>query len=510
MLKIEQVSKTFPGVRALDSVSIHMRRGEVHALLGENGAGKSTLIKILSGLHAPDPDSRIMLDGKRYAPRNTYDALTLGIHTVYQHKSIVEQASVAENIMLDKLSAESKRGIINWKDLNEKAAKHLAFTGLKVDPKMRMNELSIAQRQLVEITKAVASENKILLLDEPTASLAEGESKILFDIMKKLKEQGILIVFVSHILEEVLAVSDRITILRDGTCAITEERSFFDRKKIVQYMIGRDISDKKHDKAAVNRENRVLEVKNLWAGKKAFDINFSLYEGEILGFYGLVGSGRTELAKILIGHDRYDKGDVVIRGKKARIRSIREAQQAYRIGYMTEDRQKDGLILTETVKTNLTITIWKNISKFLGYIPGKVEKEAALEQVKNLNIKATGLNQKVGNLSGGNQQKVNLGKWLAAESEILIIDEPTVGVDVGAKEYFERLIIELSKKKRSIIVISSDMPEIVRLSHRILVFSGNRIVGEIDNLESDYKKTSRQISEYISEFNVAEPVLSAG
>lgn len=504
MLNIVDVSKTFPGVKALKNVSIEMASGEIHSLLGENGAGKSTLIKIISGLYKPDEESTILLDGETYEPENPYESLRRGIHTVYQHLSVVEQSSVAENIMLDKLRERSRRGFINWKSINEQASGYLHSMGLAISPEKKISELSIAQRQLVEITKAVASENKILLLDEPTASLTKGETKKLFEIVMKLRDEGVLIVFVSHILEEVLAVSDRISILRDGTCVETEDRSKLDRKKIIKHMIGRDISDRKYEKADVREENKILEVKNLSVEKKAYDINFSLRKGEILGFYGLVGSGRTELARVLIGRDKMDTGELSLHGKKVHIRSIREALEKYRMGYVTEDRMKDGLILTESVKTNITITIWKRISKFLGYVPAILEDEKTNEMIGSLAIKTRGGDQKVAKLSGGNQQKVNLGKWLAAETEILIIDEPTVGVDVGAKEYFEKLIIDLSKKGKSIILISSDMPEIVRLAHRILVFSGNRIVGEIDNSESDYREAGRLISEYIAEFNVSE------
>jgi ribose transport system ATP-binding protein len=502
MLSIQNVSKTFPGVKALHDVSVEMHPGEIHALLGENGAGKSTLIKIISGLYKPDPGSTIIFDGEKYAPHNTYDAISKGIHTVYQHLSAIAQASVAENIMLDKLRLISRHGVIRWKDVNEKASEFIKLVGLNIDPKKKISELSVAQRQLLEIAKAVASENKILLLDEPTASLTESETKHLFTITEKLKSQGVLIVFVTHILEEVLEISDKITILRDGACVITEYRSNLDQNKIINYMIGRNIRDKKYNKAEIDPAKKILEVRDLTLEKKAYDINFTLYEGEILGFYGLVGSGRSELAKILIGYDKAETGEVFVHGENAKIHSIRQALEKYKLGYVSEDRRKDGLILSASLRTNITITVWKQIAKFFGVVTKTSEDEITDKQVKGLNIKTTGFNQKVNKLSGGNQQKVNFGKWLAAATEILIIDEPTVGVDVGAKEYFEELIINLSAQNKSIILISSDMPEIVRLAHRILVFSGNRIVGEIDNSESNYEKTSKKISEYISEFNV--------
>ena len=503
MLQIENLSKTFPGVKALDDVSFTMAAGEVHALLGENGAGKSTLIKIISGLYKPDKGSRIFLEGEPYYAHNTYESLCKGIHTVYQHLSIIPQASVAENIMLDKLPRKGNTGVVDWKAINNTAAKYLDFVGLDIDPATIISKLSIAQRQLVEITKAIASENKILLLDEPTASLTKEEAAHLFKIMNDLKSQGVLIVFVSHILEEVLAVSDKITVLRDGQFVISEDRDKMDRKKIINCMIGREVDLTTHPHTEVNRNNAVLTVRALTLEKKAYDINLSLYEGEILGFYGLVGSGRTELARILIGHDKHEKGEILIKGGKAIIHSIDDALRNYHIGYVTEDRRKEGLILSESVKTNITITVWREIAKLFGYVSNKKENAITHTQIEKLNIKTTGVNQKVGNLSGGNQQKVNVGKWLAADTEILIIDEPTVGVDVGAKQYLESLIVKLAEKGKSIILISSDMPEIIRLAHRILVFSGKRIVGEIDNSEKDYAETSKKISEYISEFRVS-------
>ena len=265
-------------------------------------------------------------------------------------------------------------------------------------------------------------------------------------------------------------------------------------------MIGRDEDTTPFGTLEVDTSKKVLEVKNLTKAKKAYDISFDLYEGEILGFYGLVGAGRTELARILIGQDKYDKGEIFIRGEKARIGSIHDALSKYGIGYVTEDRRKDGLFLNENIKTNITVTVWDRIVNWMRMVSGKKEAEISRTQFDNLEIKATGIRQKVGTLSGGNQQKVNVGKWLAAESNILIIDEPTVGIDVGAKEYFTQLIWDLAKRKKNIILISSDMPEIIKLANRILVFSGNRIVAEIDNAGKSYTEISSKIGNCISEF----------
>ena len=505
MLKLVNMRKTYPGLTAVEDVSITFRSGEIHALLGENGAGKSTLIKIVSGYQQPDRGSQMFLDGAPYSVRNTLEAIQRGIHTVYQDLHVIPMASVAENVMLDKLPRRGGTGILDWKEISRQAEKYLSVVGLDIDPMSRINRLSLAQRQLVVIAKSLSSDLKILMLDEPTSSLTANDAEYLFRVMEKLKKSGVLIIFVSHVLEEVLRVADRISVLRDGRCVVTDDKVNMDRKRIVNSMIGRDEETNAFGARSFNRAKKVLEVRNLTREKKAYDVSFVLHQGEILGFYGLVGAGRTELARILIGADRCDRGEVLIDGKETRIRSIYDAMANHGLGYVTEDRRKDGLILSFDIQTNITITIWDRIANWMGYVSGKKEVAAAWKQIDDLEIKTLGPKQKVGTLSGGNQQKVNLGKWLAAESGILIIDEPTVGVDVGAKEYFAHLIWNLANKGKSIILISSDMPEIIKLADRILVFSANRIVGEIDNTSRDYKETSSKIGNCISEFQVTAP-----
>ena len=505
MLVLKNVSKTYPGVKALQDVSISFQAGTVHALLGENGAGKSTLIKIVSGFQHADRGSELFLNDQPYHVHSTHEAFQMGIQTVYQDLQVIPLASVAENIMLDKLSSKSKAGILSWKAINDLATKYLDLVGLKVDPTAPIGRLSIAQRQLVIIAKAISSNIKILMLDEPTASLSEGDTQYLFKVIDQLKKSGVLIVFVSHVLEESLQVADRISVLRDGHCIVTDEAANMDRKRIVKYMIGRDEDTAGLGRLEVDRSRKVLEVRNLTREKKACNISFDLYEGEILGCYGLVGAGRTEMAKMIIGKDRYDSGEIMIDGQKARIRSIYDAMNRHSMAYVTEDRRKDGLIMNDTIKTNIGITVWDRIATWFGFVPGRKENEICWQQVRNLEVKTYGLKQRVGTLSGGNQQKINIAKWLAADSRILIIDEPTVGVDVGAKEYFARLIWELARQKKSIILISSDMPEIIKLASRILVFSGNRIVGEIDNASKNYPEISAKIGNYISEFQTTAP-----
>jgi len=505
VLQVLNMRKTYPGLTALEDVSIRFAAGEIHALLGENGAGKSTLIKIVSGYQQPDRGSQMLLDGAPYAVRNTLEAIRRGIHTVYQDLQVIPMASVAENIMLDRLPSRGRTGVLDWKAMRSQAEKYLDVVGLDVDPMARINSLSVAQRQLVVIAKSLSTDLKILMLDEPTSSLTRNDAEYLFRVMEKLKRSGVLVIFVSHVLEEVLAVADRVSVLRDGRCVVTDDKVSMDRRRIVNAMIGRDEETNGFGARRIDRGEKVLEVRGLTREKKAYDVSFDLHQREILGFYGLVGAGRTELARILVGADRRDRGEVLVHGQPTRIRSIHEAMSRYGLGYMTEDRRKDGLILSFDIKTNVTMTIWDRLATWLGYVPGKKEEAVAWKQIDDLEIKTMGPRQKVGTLSGGNQQKVNLGKWLAAESDILIIDEPTVGIDVGAKEYFAHLIWDLAEKGKSIILISSDMPEIIKLADRILVFSGNRIVGEIDNASRDYKETSTRIGNCISEFQVTAP-----
>jgi ribose transport system ATP-binding protein len=505
-LVLKHVSKTFPGVKALKDVSLTFNKGQVHALLGENGAGKTTLIRIVSGYQQPDHGAEMLIDGVPYISRGTQDAFEKGIQTVHQDLQVVPLASVAENIVLERLPTWRKTGVVNWKEVNSIARHYLEVVGLDVDPTTRIDRLSIAERQLVIMAKAISSNVKILLLDEPTSSLTEKDTQHLFKVVDQLRTSGVLIIFVSHILDEVLQIADMITVLRDGAHVVTDEVKNMDRRKIVKYMIGREENTSGTGTLSVDKSKKVLEVKNLTRRGKAYDVSFDLYKGEVLGFYGLVGAGRTELARILIGHDKLDSGEMFVDGKKAVIRSVREALDTYRMGYVSEDRRKDGLIVSASVKANITVTVWHRLANWIGVVSRKKERDIAYKEVEDLDIRITSLREKVADLSGGNQQKVNVGKWLAAECDILILDEPTVGVDVGAKEYFAGLIGNLARRGKSIILISSDMPEIIKLAGRILVFSGNRIVGEIDNASKDYKETSTKIGNCISEFQVATPV----
>jgi len=502
MLELRGITKDFPGVRALDNVSIQFQEGEIHAMVGENGAGKSTAIKIISGIYRPDA-GELYYSGEPLKLHNFREGLDKGISVVNQEIQIIPESSVAENIMLDKMVTYGKTGIVKWKEINRVAKQYIDMVGLEFPPTTIIRDLSAAQKQLVQIAKALASNAKILLLDEPTSSTTEHEAENLFNIIRNLKQQGVLIIFVTHKIEEVFAVSDRISVLRDGKCVGTNMAENLDKHAVITMMIGRETEDESYGVLNVNTENPVLEAKHISKKDKIEDASFTLYEGEILGFYGLVGAGRTELARILIGEDSLISGEVDIRGKKAHVKSVSDSLYKYNMGYITENRKEEGLLLESTVKTNIAITIWNKIkhSLFRAISPTK-ETEMADKMVRVLDIRTTGVNQITENLSGGNQQKVSISKWLAAGCDILIIDEPTVGVDVGAKEYIHRLIWDLANNERkSIILISSDMSEIIKLASRILVFKDKKIIGEITDINTetkDYEKISKEIGHYLA------------
>ncbi|GAK59068.1 ABC transporter related [Candidatus Vecturithrix granuli] len=502
MLELRGITKDFPGVRALDNVSVQFHAGEIHALLGENGAGKSTLIKIISGIYQPDA-GEITYNGEQLHFHNFRDGLQAGISIVNQEIQVIPESSIAENIMLDKMITYGKTGVVNWKRINEVAQTYLEMVGLDLPPATVTRDLSVAHKQLVQIAKALASNAKILLLDEPTSSITEHEVDTLFHLLRNLKTKGVVVIFVTHKLEEVFALCDKITVLRDGQCVGTVQSTDIDTHALVAMMIGRETDDKSYGVLDVDAQNIVLEAKHLYKKEKAHDVSFQLYKGEILGFYGLVGAGRTETARLLIGEDTLAGGEITIQGARAHIKSVADSLYRYNMGYITENRKEEGLLLEAPVKTNIAITIWNKIVHplFQAISPAK-ETQFAQNMVDALAIKVIGVNQITETLSGGNQQKVSISKWLAAGCDILIMDEPTVGVDVGAKEYIHKLIWDLaSQDKKSIILISSDMPEIIKLASRILVFKDKHIVGEVTGINTptrDYNRISRQIGHYLA------------
>ena len=503
MLTLSNISKSFPGVKALSSVSIEADRNEIHALLGENGAGKSTLIKTVCGVHLPD-EGQMWIDGRVHAPATYHHALESGIALVSQEIQIVPEATVAENIMLDKL--ERFRGLfgIKWRALEEAASEFAEMVGLHVDLSSPAKGMSAAQKQLIQIAKALSRNASILFLDEPTSSITETEAGILFDLLRDLRTKGVLVVIVSHKLEEVFAICDRIHVLRDGQYVGSVRTEDTNEREVVKMMIGRSTRDVDLGVLDPSTEPPALEVRNVSRTGMANDVSLSVQHGEILGLYGLVGAGRTELARLIIAESPMDSGTVLVNGQPVEIRSVQEAQRKYKIGYVTENRKEQGLFLDFDVRTNLAVASWEAMrSGPMNTIDLNREKADAQSIIDQLSIKITDQSQTVGRLSGGNQQKVSIGRWLLADMDIIIFDEPTVGIDIGAKEYIHDLIWALAKEQnKAIILISSDMPEMIKLARRIMVFRDQRVVGEINDINvegaAEYATLSHRIGEYLA------------
>ncbi len=497
MLELRHISKSFPGVRALDDVSLEFRAREIHGLIGENGAGKSTAIKIITGLYQPD-GGEIALNGSPITFEDHQDALARGIGLVPQELSVIPDASVAENIMIDKLVTRGL-GVIDWAAVEREAQKHLARVGLDLPPGRLARTLSVAQKQLVQIAKALSADVKVLLLDEPTSALTEHEAQRLFGLLRELRARGVAVIFVSHKVAEVLALCDRVSALRDGKFVGTRDTAGLAPRDLVQMMIGRAANDEHLGTLTPDHTTEVLRAEHITRAGKARNISFTLQRGEVLGFYGLVGSGRTELARILIGEDEMDSGRLFVRGRAVEISSVGEALYTHRLGYVSENRKEEGVLLDDSVQTNLAVATWPRLRRALTRtIDAAAETALARRFVDAMSVKTPSLEQRVGKLSGGNQQKVSLGKWLAADCDILIVDEPTIGVDVGAKHQIHQLIWNLAAREgKSVIVISSDLPELVRLVNRLLVFREHRIVGEVREIDVQ-KKTYAQVSAEIA------------
>lgn len=490
-LDVQGVSKTFPGVKALNQVNLRLEPGSVHALLGENGAGKSTLIKIITGALIPD-EGTINVSGEIKKIQNPLDAMSAGVGVVHQERNVIRDFSVGENIVISRMP--HKGLAIDWKTIRQEAKRCLALLELDIDPETPMRELSAAQTQLVEIARGLYTETKVLLLDEPTASISGNEADRLFKVVAKLKEEGAAILFVSHKLEEVYAHCDTVTVLRDGQTVLeSAPLSEHSREEVVNIMVGRTLGriavpDRKVDLSVP----AVLELRNVQTSVGHRGINFKVRPGEILGIYGLVGAGRTELARSILGLEKITSGDLLVNNQLTKIKSVREALTRHRIGYVTENRKEEGVFLEQDVTRNVAVTIWSRIERFFGYISSKKETDLVSRFVDELDIKISSQQQLVGLLSGGNQQKVSLAKWLAAETRILIIDEPTVGIDVRTKRSFYELIWGLADEGLAILLITSDLAEMITLADRISVMDDYSITGEIKNTH-DYDSMSRQV-----------------
>jgi ribose transport system ATP-binding protein len=491
VLVASNVSKSFPGVKALSDVSIRLGRGSIHALLGENGAGKSTLIKIITGVYRPDSGT-LTLDGALLHFTGPRDAIAAGVGVVHQERNLIPRFSVGENIMLEKLGGNFFRPI-DYNDVHAKAKGWLDLLGLDLDPRTPVSRLSVAKMQMVEIAKALSLRSRVLMLDEPSASLTPHETVALFALLKKLRDDGVTIVFVSHKLEEVQEICDTVTVLRDGRNACdSRPMSGLGRQDLVRLMIGRNEQIPDWRTRDETRAAPALETRDLKTDLGHSGINLTLHKGEILGLYGLVGAGRTELAKCLIGLNRVTAGEVLVDGRKAAIGSVAEALNRYGMGYVSEDRKQEGLILMHSVLDNSGITIWKRVAGRLGFLTDRAVRSVVAPLIEKLDVRTPSLRQIVANLSGGNQQKVSLVKWLAAGVRILIVDEPTVGIDIRTKAYIHALLRQISEGGTAILLITSDMPEMITLADRIAVMDGYRIKGAIANTR-DYEGMSREI-----------------
>ena len=486
MLRMEGIVKEFPGVRALEGVDFDLGAGEVHVLLGENGAGKSTLIKILAGVHQKD-EGRILLDGQEVEITSPRRARELGVRTIYQELHLVPQLSVAENIFLGEEPVGASR-LIDQKTMVDVSGGLLRDLGRELDPRAPVEELSVADRQMVEIAKAIRARCRVMVMDEPTSSLDQEEVRALFAVIGRLREQGVGVIYISHRLEEVGAIGDRVSILRDGRHVHSGPVRDLTMEDMIRYMVGRELAAKF---PWVPREagEEVLRVEGLGKDGVFRDVSFSLRRGEILGLAGLVGAGRTELARALLGVDRADQGHIVLGGHRLRPRSPRETIHRG-LGLLPEDRKNQGVILLLSVAANITlVTLWRLVRRL--FLDRRREAALPHEYAGRLNIVTPRLDRQVRFLSGGNQQKVVLAKWLCSGAEVLIFDEPTRGIDVGAKYEVHRLMVELAQGGAGVLMISSELPEVLGMSDRIVVMREGRIAAEFSRAEATQEKILR-------------------
>ena len=471
MLKLEHITKTYPGVLALNDVSLTFEQGEIHAILGENGAGKSTLIKIIAGAISPDPGGSITFDERTYPQMTPALSAENGVAVIYQDINLVTPMTVAENIFMGRKMGK----IYSKRRLNKLARELFDEYGFQLDPAMPVEKLSPANQQMVEIARAISNQAKIMIMDEPTAPLAASEVELLFSIIAKLKAKGVTVIYISHRMEEVFQITERISVLRDGCFVKSLNTADTNRKELVKLMVGRELNE-----SFPERRGRigdvVLEARDL-TGNSVEHISFQLHKGEILGFAGLVGSGRSETMELLAGARKLDSGEILLNGRKARITSPASAI-AQGIGLIPEDRKEQGCILFNTVRFNISLSAMKLLTKF-GVISGRKNTALAEKYRSELRIKVPSVRQMVVNLSGGNQQKVVLAKTLAADPDVIIFDEPTKGIDVGAKQEIYNLMNDLVAQGKAILMVSSDMEEILGMSDRIIVLYEGLVSGEL-------------------------------
>jgi len=474
-LEIRNISKSFPGVKALNKVNLSVRKGEVLALVGENGAGKSTLMKILSGVYEKD-EGEIIINGSPAEFNSPLESQHLGISIIYQELNLLLNMNIAENIFLGREQRRSAKEFVNKKEMHEKAKILLDKVGLRENTGTIVGTLSTAQKQMIEVAKALSFNSRLIIMDEPTSSLTDNETNILFGIIRTLKNQGVSVVFITHRIKEIFVIADRIAIMRDGEMVLVKDTPQINENEVISAMVGRSIDDI-YFKEKAQIGNVVLEVKNLSSKPLLKNINFSLHSGEILGFAGLVGSGRSEIVRAIFGIDRRDTGDILINNKKVKIHNTVDALRNG-IGFVPEDRKEQALILKMNVRSNISLASLPAFRKGL-FIEKQKEARVAQEYIGKLDIRTPSDRQIVNNLSGGNQQKVVIGKWMETAPRILILDEPTRGIDVKTKKEIYMLMSRLANQGVAIIMISSELPEIIGMSDRIIVIHEGRIKGEM-------------------------------
>lgn len=478
-IEMRNIEKSFPGVKAVSNVSMSVKPGEVFVLLGENGAGKSTLLKILSGVYSADK-GEIFYEGEKVKLNSTKDAENYGIYMIYQELNLVPHLSVAENIFLGR-EPKNALGFVNQKLMNDKTKEILNELNVNINPKELVLNLSTAQSQMVEIARALMAKAKVVIMDEPTAAITNKETKDLFKQIEKLRKSGVSILYISHRLEEILHIGDRIFVMRDGAHIGTVNCKDTNQDELIAMMVGRDIGDL-YPKQQFEIGEELLRVNDFSRKGILHNINFSVKRGEVLGFAGLMGAGRTELMQAIFGADTDISGDIFIKGKKITIKSPKDAVKNG-LALVTEDRKNTGLILNMPVYKNITLSSVKKYTK-KGIINFGLEENVSKNYVNNLKIKTPGINTVVSSLSGGNQQKTVLAKWLCTQAEIIILDEPTRGIDVGAKREIYLLINELTKMGKAVILVSSDLPEVIGMSNRIAVMANGRITGILSGDEA--------------------------
>ena len=480
ILRMERISKSFPGVQALSDVNFEVTRGEIHGLVGENGAGKSTLMKVLTGAHRPD-SGHIIWRGQQEQIQSPSDSQKLGISMIHQELSLIPYLSVGKNVYLGREPRHRLPGFVDWKELNKLTQDLLNQLDLDVNSRIDVQDLSIAQQQMVEVAKALSLDADLIVMDEPTSSLTEKETEILFSIMRRLQEQGVAIIFITHRLEEVFEVSDRITVLRDGHHITTAPTSELSQGKVVQHMVGREL-DTMYPYSETERRAVALNAEQLNDGHELHGVSLELHGGEIMGVAGLIGAGRTALAETLFGLRSPAGGKIKIAGEEVKIRSAKQAIK-HGLGFVPEDRKLQSIFLNMAVRENITMSSTSLVSNF-GFVNSVKANALAREHVERLDIRTPSLRQRVRNLSGGNQQKVVIARWLTLKPQILILDEPTRGVDVGAKAEIHGLMRQLAHEGVAVLMISSELPEVIGVSDRIIVMHEGRITSRFHRDEA--------------------------